>query len=211
VKEQEKRIYNTYLAVTRSKQNKPFKLRENFNDFANTKDYLFVNRLTNFFNRYPHINIQEFFAAPYERYPDTAHLEVQYYLTRAAIKAYSLFQKKLHDVSPDNQIESIRKSLQFIGSFCLKNKIQLENYLFHKTGCIYSWMMHYREHHTNIYSLFELGDLNSILLSIAKDEKELLVDDLQQIVTKFKTRYHTSKNAKVFVKEGTERIKKFLK
>lgn len=208
---QEKQIYNTYLATTRSRQNKPFKLRENFNDFKETKEFVYVNRLKNFFNRYPHININQFFAAPYEIYPDTAHLDIQYYLTRPAIKAYSLYQKKIQEVSPDLQIEDIRKSFQFIGSFCLKHQLQLWDYVNYKTGCIYTWMMHYREHHINVYSLFEITDLTASLNVVSADERVLFTDDLQQTIIKFKTRYHNSTTAKHFVKAGTEKLKRFLK
>ena len=206
--DQEKHIYNTYLATTRSRQNKPFKTRKDFEDL---KDKHLVVRLTNFFKRYPHINPQEFFAAPYEIQPDTAHLEISYFLTRAAIKSYSLYQQKLKDVSPDLQIEDIRKSLQYIGSFCLKNRILLEEYLTHKTGCIYTWMMHYREHYTNIYSLFEVGDIVSFLNKVSNEEKKILVDDLQKTIGVFKIRYHNSSSARTFVRDGTDKIRKFLK
>ena len=206
--EQEKQIYNTYLATTRSQQNKPFKLRKDFEDL---KSQPLVSRLTNFFNRYPHIAPQEFFKAPYEIHPDTEHLDISYFLTRAAIKAYSLYQKKLKDSSPESQIEDIRKSLQYIGSFCLKHKLHIEDYLYHKSGCIYSWMMHYREHYINIYSIFEMGDISSILNKVSNEEKKILVDDLQQIIGTYKVRYFNSAKTKKFVKEGTDKIKNFLK
>lgn len=208
--EQEKNIYNTYIATTRSKQNKPFKIRKDFAKFEEQKCYSYVKRLVQFFNRYPHIKSNDFFAAPYEIYPDTEYVGIDYYLTRAAIKAYSLYQKKLQDVSPEAQIELVRSSFQFIGSFCIRNKIQLNEYLEHKTGCIYTWMAHYREHHINIYSLFEMGDVLTQLNKISKDERELLLDNLQQTIVKFKVRYHNSETIKKFVREGTDRLKKFL-
>ena len=206
--EQEKFIYNTYIAVTRSKQNKPFKLRKDFTDFKHAAP---LSKLASFFKRYPHIKPEEFFKAPYEVYSDTEYLELNYFLTRAAIKAYSLYQQKLRDVSPDLQIEDIKKSLQFIGSFCLKHKIYAEDYLNHKTGCVYSWMMHYREHYINVYSVFELGNIMSHLSQVAADEKRIFVDDLQQTLGAYLTRYHKSTLAKNIVQQGTEKIKKFLK
>lgn len=209
--EQEKNIYNTYIATTRSKQNKPFKIRKDFAKFEEQKCYPYVKRLVSFFRKYPHIKPQDFFAAPYEIYPDTTHVGIDYYMTRAAIRVYSLYQKKIQDASPEAQIESIRSSLQYIGSYCLRNKIQLHEYLEHKTGCIYTWMVHYREHHINIYSLFEMGDILNQLNKISKDERELLLDNLQQTIVKFKVRYYNSEIIKNFVREGTDRLKKFLK
>lgn len=208
--EQEKFIYNTYIAVTRSKQNKPFKLRKDFAKFEEQKCYPYLKRLVTFFNKYPHIKPQDFFTAPYDIHSDTTHVGIDFYISRAAIKVYSLYQKKLQDISPENQIESVRSSLQYIGSFCIRNKLKLHEYLEHKTGCIYTWMMHYREHHVNIYSLFEMGDILSCLKNTEKDEKALFVDDLQQTIVKFKVRYHSSETIKRFVREGTDRLKKFL-
>ena len=208
--EQEKRIYNCFIATTRSKQNKPFKIRKDFKRFEEKENYNLTKRLAIFFKKYPQIKVEEFFAAPYHIHPDTANLSLSYYLTRAAIKAYSLYQKKLQDISPEAQIENIRNSMQFIGGFCLKQHIYLHQYLEHKTGCIYSWMMHYREHKINIYSLFEIGDLISHVAKVSIDEKELLTDNLQQTVAIFKTRYHNSSITKKFVKECTEKIQNYL-
>lgn len=206
--DKEKYIYNAYLATTRQCQSKPFKLRENFENFKSSQT---LTRLTNFFERYPHIKPQDFFKAPYEVHQDTEHLDISYFLTRAAIKTYSLYQQKIKNTSPETQLEDIKKSLQFIGSFCLKNKIFLEDYLYHKTGCIYSWMMHYREHYINIYSIFEMGDIMSILNKISEEEKRILVDDLQTTVGTFKIRYFKSHITKNLVQEGTKKIKNFLK
>jgi hypothetical protein len=54
--------------------------------------------------------------------------------------------------------------------FCLENKILLEDYIYHKTGYMYSWLNHYREHRINPYSLIELGDFIKVLDKIPKDE-----------------------------------------
>lgn len=209
--DKEKQIYNTYLAVTRSKQNKPFKLRKDFSSLEQKKEYNILKRLTSFFIKYPHITPSEFFSAPYSIHTDSGHLPLDYFLTRPAIKVYSLYMKKLQDSSPANQIEFIRSSFQYIGMFCLKNKIYLDQYLYHKTGCIHSWMSHYREHHISIYSLFELGDVAAVLNSVPSDEKTLLTEDLQQTVIKYKTRYFTCFKTKTFAKECTAKIQKFLK
>jgi hypothetical protein len=72
-------------------------------------------------------------------------------------------------------------------------------------------MLHYREHNINIYSLFEMGDVLSIVSKTPGDERELLTDDLNKVIIAFKTRYMVSNTAKQFVKEGTVRVKKILK
>ena len=67
---QERYIYNTYLRVSRTKQNKPYKYRKDFKDFTNHDQYFFVKKLSLFFNKFSHISIDRFFTAPYELYPD---------------------------------------------------------------------------------------------------------------------------------------------
>jgi len=70
ITEHEKYIYNTYLRIYRTQQNKPFRYRKNFTDFTEHELYVFVKRLGNFFKKFKHINIDLFFKAPYELYPD---------------------------------------------------------------------------------------------------------------------------------------------
>ena len=205
----EQNIYNTYIAVSRSKQNKPFTLRKDFEKIEPSQA-LYTKKIALFLQRYPHIKLQDFIQAPYEIYPNEQMFLLQYYTTRAAIKSYSLYIKKKEDLSPVNQLESIRESLHYIGMFCIKNKIKLHEYLYHKTGCINSWMLHYKEHHINIYSLFELGDIQKICMQVAADEQKLLTENLIENIGKFKTRYYNTPTVKDFVRQGLKKIESFL-
>ena len=45
----EKQIYNTYIIVSRSINNKPFKVRKDFTDFEKKPEYLAVKKLAIFF------------------------------------------------------------------------------------------------------------------------------------------------------------------
>ena len=53
----EKNIYNTYLRISRSQQNSPYKLRKNFNNFEDTENYVYVKRLAGFFRSYKHVDL----------------------------------------------------------------------------------------------------------------------------------------------------------
>ena len=59
----EKTIYNTYLRVTRTAQNKPFRYRKNFDNFEDTKNYMYVKKLAMFFKNYKHVDPDIFFQA----------------------------------------------------------------------------------------------------------------------------------------------------
>ena len=87
----EKDIYNTYIRVSRSKQNLPYKYRKNFDNFADTSNYVYVKKLGKFFTKFSHINVSDFFDAPYEIYPDNDSYDLRFYITPKAVKIYSSY------------------------------------------------------------------------------------------------------------------------
>lgn len=206
----EKNIYNTYLIVSRTALNQPYTIRKNF-DKITSKTNNILKRLSYFFNKHNQIKIQTFFEAPYKIHNnENKYVSIDYYITRAAIKDYTVYCDKLEQTSPDNRLDYIKESLHFIGMFCLRNKISLDQYLLHKTGCIYSWTLHYKERRISIYTLFELGDVCSIIKSMNIDERDLFLRDLPNTVDTFKTRYYNATNTRKFVKDGVNRLQIFL-
>ena len=93
----EQRVYNTWLAVTRSKQGKPFKLRKKWNDFEEKPEYLVVKKLANLFKRYDNIDINEWFEAPYEIYPERIQYDSKYYTLMKQYTTFRLYQEKRHN------------------------------------------------------------------------------------------------------------------
>ncbi|NBW58174.1 hypothetical protein EBR43_10440, partial [bacterium] len=61
----EKFIYNSYLKVFKTATNSPYKLRKNFSDI-NDEAFICVKKLASFFKRFPSIDIESFFKAPYK-------------------------------------------------------------------------------------------------------------------------------------------------
>jgi hypothetical protein len=203
----EKRIYNSYLYYSRLGH--PVKLRKDFSDMdANT--VAFLKKLSLFFSRFPHINIDDFFKAPRILHPDNDYPKLQNFTTLSATKTYSLFKKQEEDEDPEKQTDKIKESFRFIGMFCLENKIPLEKYSTHKTGYMTSWLNHYREHRVNPYSLMELGTLDGFKL-LAEDEKALWAGDFFHKIDSYKTRYYNSPKTKQLVREATKKIQDFLK
>ena len=67
--ELEKNVYNTYLRVSRTRSGKQFKYRKNFDNFEDNKSYVPVKKIAKLLANHTHININDYFNAPYEVYP----------------------------------------------------------------------------------------------------------------------------------------------
>jgi hypothetical protein len=181
-------------------------------DFSNISPTIIgqLRKLNSFFCQFPHITVEDFFGAPRELHPDENCPPLQFFITRPAIRAYSLVMKKREDNSPEKQLDKIKESFHFIAMFCLKNRIQLDQYLSHKTKSMPTWMQHYREHHVNPYALLELGNIDRFR---TMNEEELVFwsGDFFDKIDTYKTRYFTSDRTKALVKEAVRKIKEFLK
>lgn len=88
----QQRIYNTWLRVTRTSQNKPFRLRKNFTNL-NESTNLSLLKLESFFQRNKTIDMDDFFVAPFKLYDDTSNMPLSFYTTLKAIKVYKNFKK----------------------------------------------------------------------------------------------------------------------
>tara|TARA_R110000824_G_scaffold42105_1_gene124421 strand:- start:154 stop:798 length:645 start_codon:yes stop_codon:yes gene_type:complete len=206
----EKRIYNKYLAVTRSSQNKPFKLRENFDEFENDPNYVFIKKLSIFFKKYHNVNQDDFFKAPFVIYSDKGYYDLKFYTSQKALKVYTLYQTKKQDELPDtsNQLYFIKQSLNFILKFCKSNNISVSEYINHLTNGTNSFILHLKERKISIYVLFGFESAENLLKSLGNDLLEFIFKDLKNKLDIYRTRYYTSNQAKVLIKEGLKKITK---
>jgi hypothetical protein len=118
--------------------------------------------------------------------------------------------KKKEDESPEKQLDKIKESFHFVAMFCLKNRIQIDDYLNHKTRSMPTWMQHYREHNVNPYALIGLGNLDRFRM-MNEEERIIWSGDFFDRIDSYKTRYYTSEKTKTLVKEAIKKIKEFLK
>lgn len=208
----EKELYNTYIAVSRSLRDKPFRLRQNFEDFENNPDYIYIKKIEYFLRQFPQIKIKHFFSAPYVLYKDVEYFDLKFFATQRAVKAYTVYMNQLQEESPDSDhhIQFIKDSLRFIGMFCIKNKIPLNEYIHHSSGVTYSWMKHVKERSITIYSVFEFPEVFSIIRKCPKDEVDLFLGTLITGLSGYKNDFDKSKNARRIVKEGLKRIKRVV-
>lgn len=92
----EKQIYNSWLATTRSKQGKPFKIRKQWNGFEDKPEYMYIKKLAKLFKVYDNINIDEWFEAPYIIYPEKIQYDLKFYTLMKQYSIYRLYKQKIN-------------------------------------------------------------------------------------------------------------------
>lgn len=201
----EQQIYNCHLKHFRNGQ--PWKPRKDFTDLTSS-DKLYLQKLSLFFAKFNHIVPEDFFAAPRNLHPDESTPPLKFFISRAAIKSYTIFQKQKINQSPDKQIEDIKRGLEYIALFCAERSLSLEQYVSHQDGNGPSWIEHYRTHSINPYCLMELLNFSSLS---RETENAVWDSNLVENFFAFRNRYHQSDHAKKLVKDATSRISNFLK
>jgi hypothetical protein len=205
------RIYNTHLAVSRSLRNKPFQLKKSFEGFEKDSKYLFIKRLFNFFSRYPEIDMSVYFMAPYKLYPDVPYFDLNYFASPRAIKTYTLYKQSLQMTSPDQQMDDVKKSLLFISKFCIKNQIQLHDYLnFKDQGSENSWVYHFKKGEINPYSLMEFSNLSSYINEMAEDTREFFLSNFGKNFLDYRQKYMNSEKLRPFLNSAFLSLKLFI-
>ena len=204
-------IYNKFLATTRSRENKPFKIRKDFSKFEdeNPEKVFHLRKLSMFFNRFSHISIDDFFSAPYDIYSSDESFDLKFYTSQRALKVYTLFIQKRVSIPPDNddQLISIKKSLEYILKFCNNHNISITEYTSHTTGNIPSFIMHLKECKVNIYVLFGFTDFESILNKSDREHVEFMIGDIMKAIPSLRTLFAKSTLAKKFIHAGIHKIK----
>lgn len=207
--DKEKDIYNKYLRISRTRQNKPYKLRLNFEGFENEENFIYVKKLAIFFEKYSHIKIEEFFDAPYVVYPqDTKTYDLKFYCGYNATKVYSLYHKKLLSLDPDNELvlNKTKEGIQFIISFCKEQNIKINQYFTHKTDKLNTFWLHLKNNNINVYCLFLTENLYSIYNSSDKEVINMMLDNMMNNINMYRSVYYNSKSTKKLITE----IKQFF-
>ena len=209
----QKQIYNTFLIVSRAQQNKPVRPRKDFNNFEDTDHYVPVRKLDMFFTKYKHIDVDEFFKAPYELFPDTAYYDLLFYTTRRALKTYTLYQTKKLNALPDtdNQLFFIQSSINFIYKFCTTNNIpSIDDYFNHKTNDTHTFMVHLKERRISVYIIFARKEYEAIFNLYDKSILSFMLGNIIDNIDLYRTRYYNSITAKKLLVAGIQKIDKIL-
>jgi hypothetical protein len=206
ITEKQKQIYNCYLKFSR--KGEPYNPRKNFDDI-NDSIKIDLYKLENFFDKFKHINLNFFFESFSFVYPDDKYPPLSFFTTRKAIKCFSLYKEHKESMSPDHQLEEIKRGIIHIGSFCLRENILFESYIKHKTLCMPTWVKDYKEGKINIYSLIALG-WSSELGVLEEDERGIWVPNLMKNIESYKIRFNNSKSKEKII-QWTQKTKDFVK
>lgn len=207
----ETRIYNTHLAISRSLRNKPFKIKKSFEGFEEDPKYVAIKRLSNFFSRYPDIDMASYFKAPYKLYTDVEYFDLNYFASPRAIKSYTIYKQLLTKTSPDSQYDAVKESLLFISKFCIQNKIQLHDYLQYKeNGSENSWTCHIKKNQINPYSLMEFDNVSSYINEMAEDTREFFLGDFGKNFLEYRQKYMNSEKLRPFLTKAFIKLKLFI-
>jgi hypothetical protein len=207
----ERRIYNKHLAVSRSLRGKAFRLKQDFNDFDKDPKYLFIKRLAIFFSKYPDVNMDTYFIAPYKLYKDVQYFDLSYFASPRAIKTYTIYKQQLLQESPDAQKDDVKESLSFLVRYCLQNSIQLHDYIYHREKSIEPiWTYHIKHNKINPYVLMEFPNIFHTIQEMPKDEREFLLGRFGTNFLEYRTRYMHSKELRPFLEKAFIRLKLFV-
>jgi len=205
----QKRIYNKHLAVSKIVKNKPFKVRNNFDSLDDGRK-LSLKRIENLLLKYTDIDIDNYFIAPYKLYPDVEYFDLNYFASLRAIKSYTLYINVLNLQAPDQQKDDVESSLRFIASFCIQNKINLDDYSFFRNDLEPYWVYHLKSGKINLYVLMEFPGIYSIIEEMPVDERALILGDFGVKYFDYKNKYNSSKTLKPFLVTAYKKVKFFV-
>lgn len=210
VSEKEKRIYNSYNISYRKANNKPFKIRKDFTDLDPTT-ILVLHKLSSLFERNPTINIDDFFIAPYKVYDSQTYNPIDFYLTRKALKCYTVYKTEKEKENPDSDevIERCKAACSFLYKFCRINNITLDQYKSMIVGTMPIIVQHLKDHSVNFYVLHAL-DCNKVLRSVGQELLDFLIPDFNIINNETRINYSKSTKLKHTLSKALDIIKQQL-
>lgn len=208
--ELEKSIYNSYLIASRTARDKPFKIRQNFTNIDD-KTYIILKKLSLLFENNRNVNILDFFKAPYEYYPDTDYIDLQFFITPKAIKCYTSYKKRLETLSPDSE-ENINKCKQcctFIKRYCTENNLTLNEYKSINSGTTPLVLQHLRDHNINFYVIHGL-ECDRNIRQVEADLLEFFISDFNILLNETRINFQRSTRLKVVIRESFKIIEEYL-
>lgn len=210
----EKEIYNKFLKVSRTEQQRPYTYRRKFDGFEDHLDYPFVKKLGIFFMKFPQIKIEEFFRSPYRMYLDNSeYYDLKFYTSPKATRLYGVYIERLDAKCPDSDhhIKFIKQSLMFLFQFCRDNNLTFHEYTKHQTGDIKTVLLHIRDKKVSPYVIFGIADLGDMLKDYSNDFLDFTAGkNFAERVDLYRSRYYNSKSAKNIIVQGIDKLTKIL-
>ena len=206
ISKKEEQIYNSHLYASRSAQNKPTRFRNNFDNLAE-KDIVYLKKLSAFFSRYRHINLQDWFISPYKVYEET-YFDLHFFTTRKALKCYSMYMKKKETQDPDSDssISQIKECLSFVYQYCKDHNLSLDEYVKSVDGNLPLILTHLKKHKINFYML-HLLEVDAIIKTVETPILNFIINDFWDLYSQTRTKFTGSNVLKHKARKGKQIIK----
>lgn len=204
----EKRIYNQHLASTQSGRGKPFTLKKDFSNLTDTQLYQ-LKRLSTFFQKFPNIDLREYFDAPYQLYPDAPYYDLAYYASPKGIKAYTTWKKQKDSHFWNQPEEAIKKSFKFIAQYCEENQLTLDGY-WNSSSDIPIWLIHAKEGKISFIVLFAVPQLIEALNTIGPELTEFYLGDFGLNIHQHKINFIQTPTLQHYIQKITQIINNHL-
>jgi len=206
ISKKEEAIYNSFLYASRSAKNQPVRLRQNFDNLPD-KDVICLKKLSLFLSKYTHINYSDFFIAPYKVYGADNHFDLSFFVTRKALKCYSIYckEREAQDPDSDDAIENVKRCLAFIFDYCKRNSLTIDKYKRLINGTTPIVLQHLRDHNINFYILHSL-EVDAIIKQVEPVIVNFIVNDFWTTYSRTRTKLANSKILKLKIRKGLQLI-----
>lgn len=201
-----KNVYNTYLKFIAERQNRPYKRRKSFEKFKMVKELL---RVSDIFKKYPHIDIDMYFRAPYELWDTNQFYTFEWYAKRKALNCYVTYKKKLINTHPDEkyQLKKMVEGFKFIQEYCRSKNIPFSEYINQKEG-VYSFLNHLKYDKVSIYTLLAIdGFKDKFKNEVDSELKRTLYGDMYLDYDIFYRKFVYSKKSKDIAQKCLKNLK----
>lgn len=204
----EKQIYNQYLIALRTSQNKPFKLRQNFDNFSQ-ENIAICKKIAYKLQNYSNINLKDFFSSPFFE-DKSARIDLKFYASSKAISSYVRYMRHIESLDPDDTESLVRAkdSLVFIKKYCDKNKLSIDDYFSEKQESQYVCLLHLKDRKTWLYPLLGFKGFDKAIQLCDKDVVRLMNgDNFFDKVDFARNRYIRSTKCKLLVQKIKNKLK----
>ena len=195
--------------LSRVLRGKAGRYRKDFSDFDEVK-YNWLRRLSTFFKKYPDINMDTYFSAPYKLYPEIAYFDLQYFASPKGIKTYTVFKQQQRAKSPEAHIEGIKKSFSFITRFCLANNMPFSIYVQDVPTHVPHWYLHIKEGSVDPYTMIGSPTACDLIYKLGPEAAELYLGSFGENFMQCKADYLASDKLRLFLSEAYKRVENFI-
>jgi hypothetical protein len=214
ISERQKNIYNSFLRASRITKNQPYKQRQNFDKLDSTKEVL-LKKLDHFFSSHTTVNYNDFFIAPYRIYDKDGlaneYFDLQFYVTRKALKCYTEFVKQREVEEPDSEdiVNGCKECCAFIYRYCNENKITLAEYKTNTSDAIPLAIQHLKEHKINFYTMHGL-EISNLVRGEDAMIYNFIFENFYNVYNNTRSKFIRSKRLKEVVRTALKMIEQKL-